>query len=161
MSNVVAGVVRGQLPYLQEHIAKKKAIYERYKEGFKGLPVSMNPYIEGETEPSYWLSCMLIDENAMCEQVRTDTTATYTKSAGKTCPTEILEKLETYNVEGRPLWKPMHLQPVFEKYPFVSASSADKGCVDLFHRGLCLPSDIKMTEEEQDVVIEIIRSCFE
>ncbi len=161
MSNVVAGVVRGQLPYLNEHISKKKAIYERYKEGFKDLPVSMNPYIEGVTEPSFWLSCMLIDEDAMCEQTRTDTTATYIKTAGKTCPTEILEKLEACNAEGRPLWKPMHLQPVFEKSPVVSVSSESNVCVDLFGRGLCLPSDIKMTEEEQNTVIEIIKSCFE
>lgn len=161
MSNVVAGVVRGQLPYLNEHIDKKKAIYERYKEGFKGLPVSMNPYIEDVTEPSYWLSCILIDEEAMCEQTRTDTTATYVKSEGKTCPTEILEKLEAYNAESRPLWKPMHLQPIFEKSPFVSVSSECNVCEDLFNRGLCLPSDIKMTEEEQDAVIEIVKSCFE
>ena len=161
MSNVVAGVVRGQLPYLNEHISKKKAIYERYKEGFKDLPVSMNPYIKDMSEPSFWLSCMLIDKDAMCEQVRTDTTASYKKTAGKTCPTEILEKLEACNAEGRPLWKPMHLQPVFEKSEVVSISAEGSVCADLFGRGLCLPSDIKMTEEQQNIIIGIIKSCFE
>ena len=161
MSNVVAGVVRGQLPYLKEHICKKTAIYERYKEGFKNLPVSMNPYNGDESQPSFWLSCMLIDEAAMCEQTRTDLTVSYIKTAGKTCPTEILEKLEEINVEGRPLWKPMHLQPVFKDSPVVTGSSKQNVCADLFNRGICLPSDIKMTEEQQDTIIEIIKSCFE
>ncbi len=159
MSNVVAGIVRGQLPHLQEHIEKKKAIYDRYKEGFKGLPLSMNPYTE-EMEPSFWLSCLLIDEAAMCEQSRSDHSAIYKKEAGKTCPTEILEKLEACNIEGRPLWKPMHMQPVYATYPFVSVDKVATVGEDLFARGLCLPSDIKMTEEAQDVVIALVRSCF-
>ena len=181
MSNVIAGVVRGQFPYLEEHIAQKKAIYERYKEGFKGLPVSMNPYDEANSEPNFWLSCLLIEPEAMCKQVRGEQEALYVPEAGKTCPTEILETLASYNAEGRPIWKPMHMQPIYRMNGFVTREGNGRaktnayiagGAVgmdgkpldvgmDLFHRGLCLPSDNKMTEEEQRVVIEMIRSCFE
>ena len=161
MSNVVAGVVRGQLPYLEEHIAQKQAIYQRYQEAFKDLPVTMNPFDAATMEPNYWLSCMLIDPAAMCEQTRTDLRATYVKEAGKTCPTEILEKLESYNAEGRPIWKPIHLQPVYAHCDFITAQDGDGVGADIFRRGLCLPSDNKMTPEQQDTVIEIIRSCFE
>lgn len=160
MSNIIAGVVRGQLPYLDEHIAQKKAIYLRYKEGFRDLPITMNPYIESISEPNFWLSCMLIDESAMCEQHRSAQKATYKKSKGKTCPTEILEKLERYNAEGRPIWKPMHMQPFFKENDFITLSE-NSISEDLFHRGLCLPSDNKMTIKEQDRIIEIIKSCFE
>jgi dTDP-4-amino-4,6-dideoxygalactose transaminase len=173
MSNVIAGVVRGQYKYLDEHIAQKKAIYERYREGLRDLPVSMNPYPDN-CEPNFWLSCLLIDESAMCKQVRSDSEAAYVKEPGKTCPTEILETLAKYNAEGRPIWKPMHMQPIFRMNPFVMADgdgrcrtnayisdgrASDVGS-DLFHRGLCLPSDNKMTPAEQDIIIEIIRSCF-
>ena len=173
MSNVIAGVVRGQLPHLQEHIDQKKAIYMRYKEGFRDLPVIMNPYDEENAEPNFWLSCMLIDEQAMCKQVRGETDVLYSKEPGKTCPTEILEKLAAINAEGRPIWKPMHMQPIFRMHGFVTregngrgrtnayiaGEGLDKG-MDLFNRGLCLPSDNKMTPEQQDVIIEVIRSCF-
>ena len=159
MSNVIAGVVRGQYPYLDEHIAKKKEIYLRYKEGFKDLPFSMNPYDEKTMEPNFWLSCMILDEDAMCKQERTDKVATYAKEEGKSCPTEILETLAKYNAEGRPIWKPMHMQPIYKDNAFVKKSEKDAGA-DIFHRGLCLPSDIKMTPEEQDKVIEIVKSCF-
>lgn len=160
MSNIIAGIVRGQLPYLEEHIEKKKAIYNRYKEGFKGLPVKMNPYMETTMAPSFWLSCLIIDKDAMCKSERTDTQAFFETEKGKSCPDEILETLEKYNVESRPIWKPMHKQPVFEKYDFVSVDGVDISC-DIFERGLCLPSDIKMTTEQQDEIIEIIRSCFD
>ena len=160
MSNVIAGVVRGQIPYLEEHVAKKRAIYERYKNGFENLPVTMNPYDETIMEPNFWLSCMLIDKTAMCKQSRTDHEASYVSEKGKSCPTEILEMLEKYNAEGRPIWKPMHLQPLFRECPFVSLEKNDVGS-DIFERGLCLPSDIKMTVEEQEQIIEIITSCFE
>ncbi|MBQ3003382.1 MAG: aminotransferase class I/II-fold pyridoxal phosphate-dependent enzyme [Clostridia bacterium] len=161
MSNVIAGVVRGQFPHLEEHIAKKKEIYQRYQAGFADLPVSMNPYDETIMEPNFWLSCLLIDRDAMCKQTRTDTQVSFVKEAGKTCPTEILEKLASYNVEGRPIWKPMHMQPIYRDRVFVlGENSADVGA-DIFARGLCLPSDIKMTAEEQDTVIAIVRSCFE
>lgn len=173
MSNVIAGVIRGQFPYLDEHIAQKKAIYERYKEGFKDLPVSMNPYDETVCEPNFWLSCILIDKDAMCKQVRSDTEACYVKENGKSCPTEILEKIAAYNAEGRPIWKPMHMQPIYRMNPFITregngrartnayiaGSGADIGA-DIFARGLCLPSDNKMTPEEQDMIIEIVKSCF-
>lgn len=174
MSNIIAGIVRGQMPYLGEHIAQKKAIYERYKEGFKGLPVIMNPYDAENSEPNFWLSCMLIDEAAMCDQVRGENDSLYIHEQGKTCPTEILDKLAQYNVEGRPIWKPMHMQPIYRSNPFITAQGngrarsnayiAENGCVDvgadIFRRGLCLPSDNKMTAEEQDIIIEIIRRCF-
>lgn len=161
MSNVIAGVVRGQLPHLDEHIAQKKAIYMRYKEGFKDLPVIMNPYIEDIMEPNFWLSCMLIDESSMCKQERTATKATYEKENGKSCPTEILEKLDALNAEGRPIWKPMHSQPVYKNCDFISAMGNGKIAVDdIFHRGLCLPSDNKMTEQQQEAIIEVIKSCF-
>ena len=174
MSNVIAGVVRGQIPYLEEHIAQKKAIYERYKKGFEGLPVSMNPFDADVMEPNYWLSCLLIDEDATCKQVRSDSDACYVSEPGKSCPTEILETLAKYNAEGRPIWKPMHMQPKFRMSPFVTREGDGRGRTnayiagrgvdvgaDIFHRGLCLPSDNKMTPAEQDRVIEIVRSCFE
>ena len=159
MSNVVAGVVRGQYPYLEEHIAQKKAIYERYKEGFKDLPVKMNPYDPNVCEPNFWLSCMIIDKDAMCKQERSALSATYVKEKSKSCPTEILEKLNELNAEGRPIWKPMHMQPIYCKNDFISVNG-DIGA-DIFERGLCLPSDNKMTEKEQEIIIEVIKSCFE
>ena len=173
MSNVIAGVIRGQFPYLDEHIAQKKAIYERYKEGFRDLPVTMNPYDKKICEPNFWLSCILIDRAAMCRQVRSDTEACYVKEPGKSCPTEILEKIAAYNAEGRPIWKPMHMQPIYRMNAFITregngrartnayiaGSGSDVGA-DIFARGLCLPSDNKMTPEEQDMIIEIVKSCF-
>ena len=173
MSNVIAGVVRGQIPYLEEHIAKKKAIYERYKKGLKDLPVKMNPYDEKISEPNFWLSCMIIDQEAMCKQVRGENEPLYISEPGKSCPTEILETLARYNAEGRPIWKPMHMQPIYRMNPFITregngrartnayieGTASDIG-MDIFHRGLCLPSDNKMTEKEQDQIIEIIKRCF-
>ena len=174
MSNVIAGVVRGQLPYLEEHVARKKAIYERYMEGFKDLPVTMNPYDAETMEPNFWLSCMIIDETAMCKQVRSDNEYCYISEAGKTCPDEILDTLEKYNVQGRPSWKPMHMQPVYRMHGFVTRDGDGRGrtnayisgkgtdvSADIFRRSLCLPSDIKMTAQEQDIIIQIIRSCFD
>ncbi len=173
MSNVIAGVVRGQIPYLEEHIAQKKAIYHRYQEGFKDLPVKMNPILD-DCEPNYWLSCMIIDKEAMCKQVRGEKEVLYISETDKSCPTEILETLAKYNVEGRPIWKPMHMQPIYRMNPFITrdgngrarsnayieGESLDIGA-DIFERGLCLPSDNKMTEEQQDIIIEIIKGCFE
>ena len=173
MSNVIAGVVRGQYPHLEEHIAQKKAIYERYKEGLKDLPVSMNPYDEGNSEPNFWLSCLIIDEEAMCKQVRGEKDVCYVKEQGKSCPTEILEAIASINAEGRPIWKPMHMQPIYRMHGFITkegngrartnayiAGSAEDVGMDIFNRGLCLPSDNKMTAEQQDVIIEIIHRCF-
>ncbi len=174
MSNVIAGVVRGQFPYLEEHIAQKKAIYERYKEGFKDLPVTMNPYQADIMEPNFWLSCLLINKEAMCKQVRSDNETCYISEPGKSCPTEILELLAEHNAEGRPIWKPMHSQPMYRMNPFITREGNGRGktnayiagCgvdvgMDIFSRGLCLPSDNKMTVEEQNSIIELIRSCFE
>lgn len=174
MSNVIAGVVRGQIPYLETHIAQKKVIYERYKEGFKDLPVTMNPYDAETMEPNFWLSCLLIDEEAMCKQVRSDNESCYVSEAGKSCPSEILEALNALNAEGRPIWKPMHMQPMYRMHPFVTAEGNGRGKTnayiagkgidvgaDIFARGLCLPSDNKMTKEEQDIIIEVIKKCFE
>lgn len=180
MSNVIAGVVRGQYPYLEEHIAQKKAIYERYKDGFKDLPVIMNPYDEKNSEPNFWLSCILINAEAMCKQVRSETQALYISEPGKTCPTEILEAIAAINAEGRPIWKPMHMQPIYRMNGFVTregdgraktnayinggAMGADGKPLDvgmdIFDRGLCLPSDNKMTIEQQDIIIEVVKSCF-
>lgn len=160
MSNVVAGIVRGQLCYLEEHIEKKKEIYFRYKEGLQGLGITMNPYALNSS-PNFWLSCLLIDRDHMCEQIRSDYSAVYRTSSGKSCPTEILETLARCNVESRPIWKPMHLQPYYKDNIFVSVSPEEDVGADIFERGLCLPSDIKMTPEQQNRIIEIIRSCFE
>ena len=161
MSNVIAGVVRGQFPYLQEHIDRKKAIFQRYQQAFADLPVTMNPYDAEKSVPNYWLSCLLINEDAMCPQHRGDCTVTYESCPGKSCPSEILEALAARNAEGRPIWKPMHMQPIYRDCPFVAAEDGMDVSADIFQRGLCLPSDIKMTEEEQDRVIETVRKCFE
>ena len=174
MSNVIAGVVRGQYPHLEEHIAQKKAIYMRYKDGLSDLPVTMNPYISGNMEPNFWLSCLLINEEAMGRQVRSDSDALYVKENGKATPTEILQTLANYNAEGRPIWKPMHMQPIFRMNPYVTVDGLARGRSnayiesarlenvgeDIFARGLCLPSDNKMSAAQQDIIIEIIRSCF-
>lgn len=164
MSNVVAGVVRGQLPYLEEHIAQKTEIYKRYKEGLKGLPLKMNPFDKEKSVPNFWLSCIIIDNEAMCEQNIGDLEADYIKKSGKSCPIEILNTLRTYVVESRPIWKPMHMQPIYKDKVFITKNGLYDGSVDvgrdIFHRGLCLPSDNKMTKEEQDKIIKIIRNCF-
>lgn len=180
MSNVIAGVVRGQFPYLEEHIEQKKAIYERYREGFKDLPVVMNPYDAENSEPNFWLSCMLIEPEGMCRQVRGEREAIYISEPGKSCPTEILETLAEYNAEGRPIWKPMHMQPIYRMNGFVTREGNGRAVtnayiaggalgkdgrpldvgMDIFQRGLCLPSDNKMTAEEQEQVIEIVKGCF-
>ncbi|HEL1941729.1 TPA: aminotransferase class I/II-fold pyridoxal phosphate-dependent enzyme [Streptococcus suis] len=174
MSNVIAGVVRGQMPYLDEHIAQKKAIYERYQDGLKDLPIKMNPFDSSISVPNYWLSCLTINPEAMAKQVRSDSDVLYTSEKGKTTPSEILDALNAINAEGRPIWKPMHSQPIFRMNPFITkhgngraqtnayiaGNYSDVG-TDLFERGLCLPSDNKMTVEEQNIIIETIRACFE
>lgn len=173
MSNVIAGVVRGQYEYLEEHIREKKRVYEKYEEGVKGLPVKMNPITEG-TEPNYWLSALIINEDAMCKQVRGECDALYIKEEGKSCPTEILEAISSINAEGRPIWKPMHMQPMYRMNEvvgregtlrcrtnaYIAGECEDIGA-DIFQRGVCLPSDNKMTAEQQDAIIAVIRACFE
>lgn len=180
ISNVIAGVVRGQIPYLDEHIAQKRAIYKRYKEGFKGLPVKMNPFDENNSNPNHWLSCLIIDSDAMCRQARDESKAAYYPEHGKSCPTEILETMLKNNAEGRPIWKPMHLQPIYRNNGFITREGWGRGLsdayipggdigkngqpldvgADIFERGLCLPSDNKMTPDDQDKLIEMVWSCF-
>lgn len=174
LSNIVAGCIRGQYPYLEEHISQKKAVWERYREGLKDLPIQTNPWDEENSSPNYWLSAMLIDKNAMCKQVRSDIDAAYIPEHGKTCPTEILDALKYMNADGRPIWKPMHMQPMYRMHEFITVDGSGRcrtnayiaGGVedigaDIFQRGLCLPSDNNMTREQQDVIIETIHRCFE
>ena len=173
MSNIIAGIIRGQIPYLDEHIAQKKAIYDRYKAGLADLPVKMNPFDAEKSEPNYWLSCMIIDDEAMSPMVRGEQDYLYKHEKGKSCPQEILDALAAFNAEGRPIWKPMHMQPIYRNNAFVTVEGNGRGQsnayisgsvidvgADIFKRGLCLPSDNKMTEEQQDRIIEIIHRCF-
>lgn len=173
MSNIIAGVIRGQIPYLDEHIAQKRAIWERYEEGLKDLPVKMNPWDHEESIPNFWLSCMIIDEEAMAPMVRGENDYLYKSEFGKSSPQEILDAIAALNAEGRPIWKPMHMQPIYRTNPFVTVEGNGRGRTnayikgsgidvgaDIFRRGLCLPSDNKMTEEQQDRIIEIIHRCF-
>lgn len=141
MSNIVAGIGRGQLHYLDQHIQRKREIYETYKEGFKDLPLTMNPYLK-DSKPNFWLSCILLN-----------------KEVTQTNPTQIRERLEEHNIESRPIWKPMHMQPVFKDNEFISIDNKNNS-KDVFERGLCLPSDIKMTKEEQQRVIDLVKECF-
>ncbi len=177
MSNIIAGILRGQLPYAEEHKEQKKAIYERYQENLKDLPVTMNPVkLDGvDIEPNYWLSCLLINKEAMCRQMRGEQETLYISEPGKSCPTEILEALMAFNAEGRPIWKPMHMQPIYRMNGFVTKAGNGRGRsnaymteesavdvgADIFERGLCLPSDNKMNSEQQERIIQIIRRCFE
>lgn len=168
MSNVVAGVALAQVKYLQDHIKEKNRIYESYKVGFKDLPVKVNPYDIENSEPNFWLSCMLIDNNAMSECKIRDCSGHYELESGKTCPLEILDILFKFNTEGRPIWKPMHMQPIFNSSELVTKdgilNKEEKDTsvgFDIFSRGLCLPSDIKMKPEEQEIILEIINKCFE
>lgn len=140
MSNVLAGIGRGQMEHVDEHRDRKEAIYRRYEEAFRDLPVTMNPYLE-DSRPNFWLSCMTVNEGCAVE------------------PLKIMTVLSEHNVEARPIWKPMHMQPVFKGHDFISASDKPVN-EDIFARGLCLPSDIKMTPDEQDYVIGLIKSCF-
>lgn len=175
MSNVIAGVVRGQFGYLSEHIEQKRKIYERYQEGFKDLPVKMNPFDALSSRPNFWLSCLLINRDAMCESVRSENRFFYKSENGKSCPDEILEVLSNLNAEGRPIWKPMHMQPVYRSHGFVTANGNGRAksnayikgaevldvSADIFRRGLCLPSDNKMTAEQQEVIIDRIHRSFQ
>lgn len=173
MSNIIAGVIRGQIPYLDEHIGQKRAIWNRYKEGLKDLPVSMNPFDAEKSEPNFWLSCLLIDEDAMAPHVRGEQDELWKHEEGKSSPGEILAAISAFGAEGRPIWKPMHLQPIYRTNAFVTVQGNGRGRTnayiagsgvdvgaDIFRRGLCLPSDNKMTPEQQDRIIEIIHRCF-
>lgn len=168
ISNIIAGIIRGQWPHLDEHIAGKKRVYEQYRHGLKDLPVMVHG------GGNYWLSSMLIDKEAMEPFARADRRSVYEIVAGKSCPSEILETLNTFNAEGRPIWKPLHLQPMYRGNEFITLNGRARGnsdayiehtdsgevTTDIFMRGLCLPSDNKMTEEVQDVIINVIKACF-
>ena len=173
MSNIIAGVIRGQIPYLDEHIGQKREIYKRYKEGLKDLPVKMNPWDEEKSAPNFWLSCLIIDSDAMAPMVRGEQDELWKHEEGKSSPGEILAAISAFGAEGRPIWKPMHMQPIYRTNPFVTVEGNGRGRsnayiagsgvdvgADIFKRGLCLPSDNKMTPEQQDRVIEIIHRCF-
>ncbi|MBQ4419737.1 MAG: DegT/DnrJ/EryC1/StrS family aminotransferase [Synergistaceae bacterium] len=174
MSNIIAGVIRGQLNYLNEHIAQKQAIYERYKAGLKDLPVKVNPYDIKNSKPNFWLSCLIIDQDAMSKFVRSETESLYISEKGKSSPSEILDALSAFNAEGRPIWKPMHMQPIYRLNKFITQGGSGRANsnayinqdinfdigADIFNRGLCLPSDNKIKPEEQDKIIEIIKRCF-
>lgn len=141
MSNIVAGIGRGQLKVLNDRSAKKKEIYETYKDAFKDIPeIEMKP-VPIDTKPNYWLSTMLLKEGS------------------KVTPLNVMEALDKENIESRPIWKPMHMQPVFEKYDFIKVEDKPVS-EDIFARGVCLPSDTKMTKEEQQEVIRIIKELF-
>lgn len=140
LSNISAGIGRGQLIHLDEHVTSKRRIYDRYKEGLKGLPLNMNPFLM-DTFPNHWLSCVLLDDD--CSVTSSD----------------LRIALERFNIESRPIWKPMHLQPLYKDCLYISLyGDVSK---DIFERGFCLPSDIKMTEEEQQKIIAILRETIE
>lgn len=174
MSNVVAGVARGQMAYLEEHILRKRKIYNRYRKGLEGLPVELNPWDDKRSSPNFWLSCLIIDNDCMCETERSDKRTIYKSERGKSCPAEILEALAFFGAEGRPIWKPMHMQSMYKNNGFITRKGFGRGCTnaygekiesdggtDIFERGMCLPSDIKMNEGEQERVIEIVHRCFQ
>ena len=135
MSNVIAGIVRGQIPWLGIHIEQKKRIYERYKEGLKDLPVIMNPYDENKSKPNFWLSCLLIDKDAMTPAVRGDKDYLYLSVSGKSSPQEILDMIAAINAEGRPIWKPMHMQPIYRTNPFVTVEGNGRGRTNAYIKG--------------------------
>lgn len=144
MSNLIAGVGRGQLKHLEEHIAKKKAIYESYRDAFRDIPaIRMNP-LNPDGEANYWLSCITIDPQS------------------QVTPDQVMDALAEHNIESRPIWKPMHLQPVFAESPFFSEKEDGEGSVseDIFNTGVCLPSDIKNTPEDMEKIIGIIRNLL-
>ncbi len=143
MSNITAGIGRGQLFHLEEHKALKKKIYERYKDAFADIDeLSMNP-MNKDGDANNWLSCALIKEGS------------------KITPDIIMDALQALNIETRPIWKPMHLQPVFEKYGFVTADGSERSVAeDIFNRGVCLPSDIKNTDEDMELIIKTVRGIF-
>ena len=141
MSNIVAGIGRGQMKVLPLRVQQKRAIYARYKENLAGLPLSFQPELEG-TLSNRWLTSILLDEGC-----------------GVT-PAQLLAALEAENIEGRPLWKPMHAQPVFAKCAYVTAGEYSVSD-DLFARGVCLPSDSKMTMDDVDRVCACIQKVFQ
>jgi dTDP-4-amino-4,6-dideoxygalactose transaminase len=140
LSNLLAGIGRGQLRVLNERIAKKKYIFNYYKEHLSGLEgLEMMP-VQDYDDPNCWLSCIVLNR--------------------KVTPTDIIEALETQNIESRPIWKPMHLQPYYQDFDFVTVQERGTMSEDIFNRGVCLPSDTKMTENDVERVVEVIRSLW-
>jgi dTDP-4-amino-4,6-dideoxygalactose transaminase len=140
MSNIVAGIGRGQLKVLEERVAKKKYIFNYYQEHLSDLDgLEMMP-IQDYDEPNYWLSCILLD--------------------GKVKPLDIIEALEADNIESRPIWKPMHLQPYYEEFDFITLQEQGSVAEDIFNRGVCLPSDTKMTDQDLERVVGVIRGLW-
>ena len=143
LSNISAGIGRGQLKVLDERIAEKTNIHNTYKEGFKSIKeIQMQPYMQN-SKPNFWLSAIILDKDS------------------KVTPLQIIEALEKENIESRPIWKPMQLQPVFADCDFITLNENGSVSEDIFSRGVCLPSDTKMTREEQAKVIEIINGLFD
>lgn len=141
MSNIVAGIGRGQLLHLDEHKKRKTEIYNYYKKELAELPLQMNPYDEKNSEPNFWLSCITINEEC------------------SVTPDELRLILEEYNVESRLIWRPMHMQPIYEKNDFICIESESVG-EDIFDRGLCLPSDLKMSTENQEQIVQLIKAVL-
>jgi len=136
MSNIVAGIGRGQLRVLDRRIEQKRQIFEFYKKELGGLAgVTMMPVNEWN-EPNYWLTCMTL--------------------SGPVRPLDIMEALEAENIESRPIWKPMHRQPFFAKYDFVGDGISE----EIFEDGICLPSDTKMTGEDLERIVSIIKGLW-
>ena len=143
LSNISAGIGRGQLKVLDERIAEKTNIHNTYKEGFKNIKeIQMQPYMQN-SKPNFWLSAIILDKDS------------------KVTPLQIIEALEKENIESRFIWKPMQLQPVFADRDFITLNENGSVSEDIFSRGVCLPSDTKMTREEQAKVIEIIKGLFD
>lgn len=169
ISNIISGIVLGQWEYLEDHIEQKKAVYNRYLSGLEDIKG-----LEVRGGGNYWLSTLLIDKEFMSPQARSSRYAVYRRVRGKSCPSEILDVLNSFNAEGRPVWKPMHLQPMYRCNDFVTTSGLSRGnsdayirsserlavTEDVFNRGLCLPSDNKMSEEQQKVIVDLIHRCF-
>ena len=142
MSNIVAGIGRGQLKVLDKRIKQKTAIYNNYKEGFKDIEdIELQSILEN-SKPNHWLSVITLKENL------------------KVKPLDIMIALENENIESRPVWKPMHIQPVFKDYDFIKVEGKAVS-EDIFERGVCLPSDTKMTLEQQQIIIDIVRKLFQ
>ena len=143
MSNVTAGIGRGQMLHLEEHKARKKEIYRQYEEAFRDIPeITLNP-LNKDGDANCWLTGMVIAKGC------------------KVMPDDVMDALEAENIESRPVWKPMHLQPVFAEYDFITANGEGQSVsADIFERGLCLPSDVKNTAEDMELIIKTVRRCF-
>ena len=142
MSNICAGIGRGQLKVLDDRIAKKTEIYNTYKKELETIKeITMQPYM-ANSKPNHWLSAIILDKTS------------------KIKPINIIEALENENIESRPIWKPMHMQPFFKDYDFITLEKEKSIAQDIFERGVCLPSDTKMTDEEQKKVIKIIKKLY-